>query len=589
MATDTDISTVERVIGYRFKRRSLICQALTAAGAEEDNYDGNRKLSQIGASHVDVLLGVMLFDTGVGRAGTAEMPKVFLDKKHYSTAAKQTGIDQCIKRNVRTASDCAKVHRLVINAIIAAVLLDSSSFRTTLVVTLRIFMAKSEKLWLPSVDPHLRNSFLDVSESLMALETGTVNPATLVGETASYYPTVHSLFDRSTSVPPISNAISNALVSRMTPDSKLFEQFINLDLDIEAPLSISPSPPTPALHILEKGSEDTLTAEARNGHRTNDPSAPRDKGREPASRPSAKPRKTRNICTKIDEFLAQEAAKCKVSGVLPEITYFNDDIRDAMSKFDKSVTLLFLTIAAPQQIARLREIIRSARDEKLLCTYALTDEISPTVRFQMILDLDQKSTTAQLVRRYHIVALFKACGGDAVRSITGFVNTTSDNFLQQERSFGNPANIEYANVASVMMREIYPDLEVGQLGYEAKLKRIKKLRKLGKRLHILTEKFGRGLLGLMISLGMDDNCVEGAQPDDVILGLDDARFGEFIRLLDSSQGSLLRDFSIAVSPPIMAMLQGRLEAEEPFPLERVGADQILLSTKGSPDLLQLIQ
>jgi hypothetical protein len=74
-----------------------------------------------------------------------------------------------------------------------------------------------------------------------------------------------------------------------------------------------------------------------------------------------------------------------------------------------------------------------------------------------------------------------------------------------------------------------------------------------------------------------------------ILGLDDARFGEFIRLLDSSQGSLLRDFSIAVSPPIMAMLQGRLEAEEPFPLERVGADQILLSTKGSPDLLQLIQ
>jgi dsRNA-specific ribonuclease len=67
MATDTDINTVERVIEYRFKRRSLICQALTAAGAEEDNYDGNRKLSQIGASHVDVLLGVMLFDTGVGR------------------------------------------------------------------------------------------------------------------------------------------------------------------------------------------------------------------------------------------------------------------------------------------------------------------------------------------------------------------------------------------------------------------------------------------------------------------------------------------------------------------------------------------
>jgi hypothetical protein len=132
-----------------------------------------------------------------------------------------------------------------------------------------------------------------------------------------------------------------------------------------------------------------------------------------------------------------------------------------------------------------------------------------------ILHLDQKSEAAQLVRRYHIVALFVACGGPAVRSITGFVNTTSNNFLQQKRCFGNPVNIEDANVASVMMRELYPDLQVGQPAYEAKLKHIKKLRKLGKRLHMLTENFGRGLLGLMVSLGMDDNCVEGAQPDEV--------------------------------------------------------------------------
>jgi hypothetical protein len=305
-------------------------------------------------------------------------------------------------------------------------------------------------------------------------------------------------------------------MSRTAPDTELFEQFINLDdVGIDAPLSISPSPPTPALHILEKGSKNTLTAEARNGHHTNDPSAPRDKGREPVSRPSAKPRKTRNICTKIDEFLAQEAAKFKVRGVLPEITYFNDDIRDAMSKFDKSVTLLFLTIAAPQQIARLREIIRSARDEKLLCAYALTDAISPSIRLQTILHLDQKSKAAQLVRRYHIVALFEACGGPDVCSSTGFVNITSNNFLQQKRSFGNPVNVEDANVASVMMRELYPDLEVGQPAYEAKLKHIKKLRKLGKRLHMLTEKFGRGLLGLMISLGTDGDSVEGAQPDEV--------------------------------------------------------------------------
>ncbi len=38
------------MIGYTFNRIEYLEQALTAAGAEEENYDGNRKLAQLGES-----------------------------------------------------------------------------------------------------------------------------------------------------------------------------------------------------------------------------------------------------------------------------------------------------------------------------------------------------------------------------------------------------------------------------------------------------------------------------------------------------------------------------------------------------------
>lgn len=152
-----DVEHVENVIGYKFRSKTLIFQALTAAGAEEENYDGCRKLSQIGASLVDVLLAVIVYGTGVDRSkiaqslriragltlidaileDTHEMRKEFIDKNHYSLVAKQTGIDRCIKRNGRTPADSPEVHRKAINAIISAVLLDSWELRTVLLATMR--------------------------------------------------------------------------------------------------------------------------------------------------------------------------------------------------------------------------------------------------------------------------------------------------------------------------------------------------------------------------------------------------------------------------------------------------------------------
>jgi dsRNA-specific ribonuclease len=45
---------IAQKIGYSFQDESLLDLALTAAGAKEDDYDGNRNLAQIGKAFVDL-------------------------------------------------------------------------------------------------------------------------------------------------------------------------------------------------------------------------------------------------------------------------------------------------------------------------------------------------------------------------------------------------------------------------------------------------------------------------------------------------------------------------------------------------------
>lgn len=65
------------------------------------------------------------------------MRKAFLNKGKYYAAAKRTGIDNCIDYDKRTGPDSPEVLRKAINAIIAAVFLDTWNIKSTVVVILR--------------------------------------------------------------------------------------------------------------------------------------------------------------------------------------------------------------------------------------------------------------------------------------------------------------------------------------------------------------------------------------------------------------------------------------------------------------------
>ncbi len=67
MAMTRGLAEVQDVVEYRFRSISLLVLALTAAGADEKVYDGNRKMAQLGESLIELLLAENAFTAGCSR------------------------------------------------------------------------------------------------------------------------------------------------------------------------------------------------------------------------------------------------------------------------------------------------------------------------------------------------------------------------------------------------------------------------------------------------------------------------------------------------------------------------------------------
>jgi hypothetical protein len=68
MTSLSSAQAIEDIIGYRFRsRHDDLLKALTAAGAVKEDWDGNRKLAQLGTALSKFLLSYLAFEAGVTR------------------------------------------------------------------------------------------------------------------------------------------------------------------------------------------------------------------------------------------------------------------------------------------------------------------------------------------------------------------------------------------------------------------------------------------------------------------------------------------------------------------------------------------
>lgn len=68
MTSSMSAQAIENIIGYKLRsRHDDLFKALTAAGAVEEDWDGNRKLAQLGTALSEFLLNYLAFEAGVTR------------------------------------------------------------------------------------------------------------------------------------------------------------------------------------------------------------------------------------------------------------------------------------------------------------------------------------------------------------------------------------------------------------------------------------------------------------------------------------------------------------------------------------------
>lgn len=210
----------------------------------------------------------------------------------------------------------------------------------------------------------------------------------------------------------------------------------------------------------------------------------------------------------LESYLVEESQKCERSGHPPPHETFltpaiQEAIRDMSRKNTEIPAKILIYIASPGIIVSLQEIMETYRSQAGYGTSNTTTAISKMERLDLIISLDRGITTSQLYRRYHILQLYRDCGGAAAPTNPIFMTTSAD-FADHLRRPGNPANRSVACLTERMMQDIFPFLAPGTAEYRVKYRLMSNLRRLGHRLDMLELRFGKGILGLMIDRGTAD-------------------------------------------------------------------------------------
>ncbi|EGE04191.1 hypothetical protein TEQG_03222 [Trichophyton equinum CBS 127.97] len=602
MSSKGSIRPVEDIVGYKFKSKPLLLKALTAAGSELSDYDGNRRLAQLGTALVEFLLVYIGYRQNVPRGYTTRFKIRFGSNEHCAAVIKRTGIDSYISYSSKPGVKAPTVLAKSVNVIIAATFVDSRDISVALRTMLRLGVLVEENGCinprLLTLDPgeacgmiySLTNLLIggdpvdDISPSEgcimpsqlfndFGLDPLAIEDETLCSTVAEYgyNPVLKSNLE--TEQGGGSSNILQRDQSNMADLTRGRNQHQDTTYRPEAsPLlnTQNKESQAQARNIVSEGIARSSSAQHHKGARTISDNA---FSRGNAIRKKRLAKLVENytyrkkpvyalqtIGDRLEQYLLHEIKKCKAQGIRPPSeTFFTPYIRErVLSLGNGTIDILGMTvatIASAQSIVTLQEALRYKRAQT---GYAL---------------------------RYHILELFEECGSPGNRWNSGFIHATPLDFKQATKKSGNLANNADSKVTKTMIHKCFPEVQQAAENYVAKYRAIKRLRKLGERFHFITEKFGRGVLGLLLD-GKETH--EQGVTVSRILAVSDTRFAEFVSVLDISQGATLREFSNAVLRIVNALLYGTLP-DIKTTVERAETKDILACTKGSQALLSFLQ
>ncbi|KAK3065244.1 hypothetical protein LTS18_004875 [Coniosporium uncinatum] len=206
-------------------------------------------------------------------------------------------------------------------------------------------------------------------------------------------------------------------------------------------------------------------------------------------------------CESLDSYLEKERLRCEeqdTSGPLE--TFFGPEIQQGLSElgagmYSNALQTICVAIASSESLVTLQHLLRYYRAGESPKTLAPAIPQSTKDRVSVIGAIDKEVAYMCILRRCHIFRLYEE---NRPGFSHGFVSSTQQTIATQgRRGPGNPKNIADSNITKVIMGRTFPDLEIQSKEYEQSYRRINSLRRLGRRLCMLKERFGHGIFGLM--------------------------------------------------------------------------------------------
>ncbi|KAH6667242.1 hypothetical protein B0J14DRAFT_185596 [Halenospora varia] len=617
MASSAQLRRLQDIIEYNFTRIEYLEEALTAAGADEDNYDGNRKLSQLGELLIQCVLLFTAHTGGASRGGAHNAVQSVATKKHLEARAKHLGISDCIKCNPRQRGHPPSTTTLsrAVSAIVGASWYDSNqNFEISCKVVQRLVLSNDIQT---SIAPQ-RTLLLEGSTEVDMDKWIEYSPPPLqeslhcATENVRQH-SVHQVGSRQASfgAEPGQDAVllqrehNRTIYEIQASDEERPEELQSEEISVHTLPHVAEAPDpheggSPASsegHVHSGGDGCTgniyhpqRAMVKKRGSTCRDPTTG---SKRRLSADYARSYQTK-AAVQLVEHVSLEKQRWQNLG-LPCPEHFVNLKMNQIGGTPRNselyiveLKILFFAIGSPGSLALLQSIIQAYR-RSLPRNLAIAGcKLLKAERLKVIEELDENIAYFRFLKRCHIHQLFIDSRGSSRKTNDGFVNDTMQS-LSIRKSPGNPAHIEDAQISKSILEEVYPRLQKDSPEYDKKYRHISDLRRLGQRLDALVDKFGYGIIGLL-PVATDVSTPESILTisNKLILSLPDCVFKEFIVRLDQLQGKILRETSSAVCEIVEGIFQGTLDPSKSFRLEQLGQAQITEHPKGSPELLNLI-
>lgn len=227
------------------------------------------------------------------------------------------------------------------------------------------------------------------------------------------------------------------------------------------------------------------------------------------------------ISPRLKNYVELEKTRCQEEGLVFRPANFDTILIHACASFSRhegylsTLEVLFFGIGSSEAIVVLQGLLKTRRGRSADQRPIERHSLSLADRVRAITAEDEKNAFTSFRKRCHAYRLFVDSSPEGPQTLDSFVvNTAQSMATRQTGQVGNPLNLELSRVSSMILSQLYPNLEPGDKGYRTKKMYVDGLRKLGQRLHLLVEKFGRGIMGLIPLPGNHPSLADGLNVTD---------------------------------------------------------------------------